>query len=373
MNGVVGTLRILVDAYWWLSGPPSGRNVVIGMVTGWARTFPDDALTLLVRPDEADRIARDLERRGIAATVRPVSRLARIHAVAARRAGRAAVDHDAVITQNFATRTGTAVSAVLVHDAMYVDHPEWFTLPERAYLRLLRPSLRAAHLIFTTSSAETARIGRVWPETRDRLRRVGLDVPIDLVALEPRRPDAIAPGEEFILTVGRLNVRKNLRRLIDAYLGEDEVNSRHRLVVVGAPDGASEVLPGAAGGRVRFLRDVDDAELRWLYAHARLFVLPSLDEGFGLPLLEARAAGTPAIASDLPVFREQEAEGWFDPRSTTDIARALRNALAHEPRRRTPDPDRPGSASTPWASTVERMRGAVTGIRHEERAHVAPA
>ena len=56
--------------------------------------------------------------------------------------------------------------------------------------------------------------------------------------------------------------------------------------------------------RARFLGRVSEAHLSWLYANADVFVFPSLAEGFGLPLLEAMAAGTPTICSDLPVLRE---------------------------------------------------------------------
>ena len=76
---------------------------------------------------------------------------------------------------------------------------------------------------------------------------------------------------------------------------------------------------------MRLIGSVSDGELRWLYEHARAFLMLSLDEGFGLPLAEARYFGTPAVVSDLPVFHEVLGDyGTFvNPTDPTDIARGI--------------------------------------------------
>ena len=358
--------RILVDGYWWASGPPSGRNVLKSLVGAWSEHHAGDRLTLAVRRDERAGIQEDLLRSGIAADLLSYPRAARVQAIAALSAGRHSPGHDAVLTQNFATRAPGAVSCVLVHDAIYVDHPEWFSPLERVYLAGLRPTLRRADLIFTTSQSETARIARVWPETRQRLRPIGLGVPVGLSGAAARRPGSLDDDRPFILVVGRLNVRKNLGRLLAAFLQSTTLSASYRLVVVGERDGKVDAgVASSAAASISFLDRVGDEELRWLYEHCSLFVFPSLDEGFGLPLIEAHSFGARAVASDIPSFRELGlAEAYFDPTSVDAIEHAMSAALAG-------GPAAPGPAPEGWAAVVGRIRDAIETSLGRRNADVA--
>ncbi len=158
----------------------------------------------------------------------------------------------------------------------------------------------------------------------------------------------------FVLTVGRLNVRKNLGRLIEAFAHVAQQDLTRHLVVVGEKDGkySPGAIPDHVTSRIHFLGHVTDDELRWLYENCDLFVFPSLDEGYGLPLLEANILGAPAIVSDIPVFRELAvAADYFDPRSVDEMAAAVLRGL--------------GSATTAgatvltWQDVVRKIRGAV--------------
>ncbi|PZQ87810.1 MAG: hypothetical protein DI534_13610 [Leifsonia xyli] len=352
-----GAMRVLFDSYWWFDGPTSLRNVVRSLVRTWAEEHPEDRLTLTAKPDQVETLRAALGDLGIAAEIVPVPRWARIHALAATSTARHAARHDVVIAQNFSARGRGALSVTFVHDAMYVEHPEWFLPVERAYLAGIRPLLRRADLVFTSSRTEAARIARVWPETSARVRPVGLHAPRDFLEVSEKRPDGIGDGP-YLLVVGRLNVRKNLARLVEAFL-RSRISDDARLLVVGQRDGLGSLLePG--DDRVVLLDAIDDAELKWLYRNARAFVFPSLDEGFGLPLVEAHTTGTPILASDIPVFRELGlADASFDPESVDDIVRAL-DALSAEPAavRRTPPP-----AVTSWSDTVAQMRAAIVETR----------
>jgi glycosyltransferase involved in cell wall biosynthesis len=197
----------------------------------------------------------------------------------------------------------------------------------------------------------------VWPETRQRLRPIGLGVPVGLSGAAARRPESLNGDRPFILVVGRLNVRKNLGRLLAAFLQSPTLSASHRLVVVGERDGKVDGAASASASSVAFLDRVGDEELRWLYEHCSLFVFPSLDEGFGLPLIEARAFGARAVASDIPSFRELGiAEAYFDPASLDAIEHAMSAALAG-------GPAAPGTGSGPapegWAAVVGRIRDAI--------------
>lgn len=344
----VAELRVLLDSYWWFDGPTSCRNVVRSIVRTWAEDYPDDRLTLTARPRDVARLESVLDGLGIRAEVRAVPRWARIHALAAVSLSRAARGHDLLLAQNFSARGRGALSCTFVHDAMFVEHPEWFLPIERAYLAGIRPLLRRADVVFTSSATEARRIQRCWPETAGRVTAVGLHTPRDLLEAGERRPVGV-DDTPFLLVVGRLNVRKNLARLVEAFLASPQSAST-RLLVVGQPDGLGELVP-ADDARVAVLSHIDDAELAWLYRHARAFVFPSLDEGFGLPLVEARTMGAHILASDIPVFRELGlADGYFDARSVSDIQRAL-DELPVVPPAHT-------SVTTSWSETVAGIRTA---------------
>ncbi|MGQ0551774.1 MAG: glycosyltransferase family 4 protein [Planctomycetota bacterium] len=150
------------------------------------------------------------------------------------------------------------------------------------------------------------------------------------------RADAAGPG--FVLAVGRLRRRKNLGRLISAF-----ALARHtaglRLLLVGPEGDAASALRAQAAraelkGRVEFLGAVSDEALVELYRGARCLAMPSLLEGFGLPVLEAMACGTPVVASRqgaVPELAEQAVES-CDGESVPDLARAL-DAVLNDPAR----------------------------------------
>lgn len=274
---------------------------------------------------------------------------------------------DAVLAQNFAPHftSPRCTTVVFVHDALFVDHPEWFTRPERIYLSAIRPNLRLAEVILTSSGAEASRIGRVWPETRSRITAIGLGVPIALSTSASTPPEGMTPVRRpFILSVGRLNIRKNLDRLISAFGTMDQEDYPFDLVIVGTANGQegsysiSKLPP-----QIRFLGPVSDAELNWLYRQAALFAFPSLDEGFGLPLLEARHFGAPSIASDIEPFREiGAAVGYFDPLSIESISLALTAALGlsgAETQQATPA----SRVDPTWTKTVETARHSLVQTR----------
>lgn len=366
-------LRVLFDAYWAIEGPPSGRHVLQSLVRSWTRAFPQDEIAICIPHFASADDTALVEMFGAGVSVIRASSPARNHgAWALTSLGRKTRGFDAVISQNFTPLSVGAtkcVRMVFLHDTLFVDHPEWFTAFERLYLGVIRPSLRQADLVLTSSEAESKRISRVWPEVGEKTTAIGLGVPLSLSTAEPKRPAGFDhENHQFILSVGRLNVRKNIQKLVAAYLALDDVARRFNLVIVGAPDGRTdstnvEALPPS----VRFTGSVSDSELRWLYEHAALFVFPSLDEGFGLPLVEAAAFGTPSIASDIEPFREiGTAELYFDPESIPSISSALATILApgEGPRRLTASWD---EALGQWNDTVVAARRALTRNMDERR------
>ena len=138
----------------------------------------------------------------------------------------------------------------------------------------------------------------------------------------------------YVLYVGGLNPRKNLIRLLAAWASIQSYYPTTTLVVAGAAQWRSSNIATAyeqyrQHARIQLLGYVDDADLPALYQGARLFVFPSLHEGFGLPPLEAMACGTPVVASDISVIREVlgEAAVLVDPRLVSALVAGMRRVL----------------------------------------------
>lgn len=346
-------LRILFDAYWLVDGPPSGRAVVASLVATWYERYPGDRVKIaLPSADLTVDLPGDID-------VQIVPPRVRRHGLWAQYdLGRATVGQDVVVAQNFTPRTVApgVVRATYVHDVLFLDHPEWFTPLERAYLSMIGRSARRTDVVLTSSHSERNRIARRWPWVADRLRATGLAVPRALMAARAQRPTALATdARPFILAVGRLNVRKNLGRLVEAYRGSAELRARYELLIVGESNGRTDGAPEQDEG-VRYLGRVGDPELRWLYENCTVYCFPTLGEGFGLPLLEARMFASPIAASRIPVFEELGlADALFDPASVTELRAALESLARLGRAAAAPAPE--GLSS--WGRVVDTIRDAI--------------
>ncbi|MFQ3633211.1 glycosyltransferase family 4 protein [Roseiflexus sp.] len=166
----------------------------------------------------------------------------------------------------------------------------------------------------------------------------------------PHTPDETAPvlarydlvHDGYILSVGTLEPRKNYIRLIEAYAALYAQYARHErallpLVIAGGYGWMYEAILAAPertgiAGKVRFLGRVPDEDLPALMAGARVFVYPSLYEGFGLPPLEALASGTPVVVANTSSLPEVVGDAglYCDPYSVNDIAHQIDVLLERE-------------------------------------------
>lgn len=319
---------MLFDAFWWFSGPPSGRNVLVSLVRKWRETFPEDQITMARRSGAAFESTTP-----VPAGVREIFTRIPQHGISTAFELSYTRDYDAVVSQNFTPWRSKAVRAVFVHDVLFQAHPEWFTWRERRYLSLVPRLARRADLVFTSSQSERDRIVRFNPQLRGKTHAVGLGLAEDFAVASPVRPaPPLTPGS-FLLAVGRLNVRKNLEFLIEVLLESGTINPENPLVVVGEPNGmggTSDAFDRAieANCAIR-MGYAPTGELKWLYANCSAFVFPSLDEGFGLPVLEAASAGAPMALSAIPSFLEFGAVGeFFDPTDAESAVTAVKSAMA---------------------------------------------
>jgi glycosyltransferase involved in cell wall biosynthesis len=205
---------------------------------------------------------------------------------------------------------------VTVHDLAVLRHPETFNLWTRQYSRLCVSRVaRAASLVIAVSEFTKREVVEVLGVPEERIRIVPNGVS-DVFS-----PDGTAEEGDYVLAVGTVEPRKNLERLAEATrrLGVE-------LRVVGA-QGWGRVEPGSG---VRRLGCVSDEELARLYRGARCLAYPSLYEGFGIPILEAMASGTPVVTSRGGATEEVAggAAVLVDPLDPASIAAGIEEAQA---------------------------------------------
>ena len=197
---------------------------------------------------------------------------------------------------DFIAPAGRFRRVITVHDLYFAEHPEVMSADGARYYGRTPGSVARADRIIAVSAHTAADIGRLFgPAAAAKTRVVHEAGAIPVLAA--RSEDATQP---YVLFVGTFEPRKNLETLLRA-LARPEANGVG-LVIVGEPGwgaGGPAQLAQELGlaGRVRFAGRVDDAELDTLYARARGFAMPSLSEGFGLPVLEAMARGVPVICA----------------------------------------------------------------------------
>lgn len=201
----------------------------------------------------------------------------------------------------------TPVVATLM-DAIPLAHPEWVGYPFKHVLNALwRRSFHWADHLITISAFSKAEIVHWFGIRPEQITVIPLGVdgawftPPDATAIASVRA-ALQLPERFFLFVGTLQPRKNLGRLLAAHAQLPIATQReYPLVVAGRAGWQCEADIAAMQARpdtVRWLARVDDASLKVLMHQATAFVFPSLYEGFGLPILEALACGTPVLAAD---------------------------------------------------------------------------
>ena len=208
---------------------------------------------------------------------------------------------------------------ICVHDLAWRRHPDSKSLQFRTYMNLRLPAAlrRASRVVCVSEATRRDLLGESWPLDAAKLRVVHNGV--DHARFDHSREPVDPP---YAAVVGNMDQRKNLRFLLAAIEKLRERHPRFRLKVVGPG------TPPVQAEGVDFLGYRDDADLAAIYAGARFVAQPSVYEGFGLPVLEAMAAGAPVACSDIPVFREVagDAARYFPPDDRA-AAVALMDAL----------------------------------------------
>jgi glycosyltransferase involved in cell wall biosynthesis len=218
-----------------------------------------------------------------------------------------------------------------IHDLIHLRMPEESSPLRRLYYAsVVRPAARRAARIFTVSEYSRQEIIEWAKVGEERVVVVGNGV---AQAFTPGAADAGSlPQRPYFLHVGRRASNKNIGGLLAAYAS---VRARVPvdLVFTGTADEATLALArrlGIASSALRFSGEVDDAGLANLYRGAVALVFPSLYEGFGIPIVEAMACGTPVITAAATATREVAGEGnaiLVDPARDDELAAAMKQVV----------------------------------------------
>jgi glycosyltransferase involved in cell wall biosynthesis len=214
-------------------------------------------------------------------------------------------------------------NAVVIHDAAALRHPEWYGRGYVAYQRALLPRIaRTAGLVITVSEFSRGELVDVLGAPADRVVVVpnGVEARFSPSADAAGAAMALRLKCPYVLAVGTRIARKNLVALDNAARALSERGIE--LVAAGSGRG---YMRDEGPTPVRALGYVDEELLPGLYVGAEALIMPSLYEGFGLPVLEAMASGTPVVAADRAALPEVAggAALLFDPDDPDGAASAL--------------------------------------------------
>ncbi len=235
-------------------------------------------------------------------------------------------------------------SVFTLHDLIFLFHPETHKPLNRWFLALMMPRfLRAADAIIAVSECTKRDAVRHYGIPEEKITVIYEGVSPRFRPADPETVRAVRAKyglpERFILYVGTIEPRKNLTALLEAYAALLSRNTRYaaRLVIVGKKGWLYEgffrrLRELGLEERVHFTGYVPDEDLPALYSAATLFVFPSLYEGFGLPVLEAMACGTPVVCSGTSSLPEVAGDAALlvDPTDIPALAAAMERALTDE-------------------------------------------
>ena len=255
-------------------------------------------------------------------------------------------------------------TVVTIHDLMHLTRPEHATSAKRAYARwMIGRALRLSARVIAGSEETKKEILAFGPAQSGKVVVISYGVRKEFFEGEEKKdgsrravaaPSPSSPFKEsfpYVLFLGNDKPHKNLDGLLRAWPHVHAAHPALSLVLAGVKPG--RILPDGT----KAVGWVPDEDVPALVAGARVLVQPSFAEGFGLPVIEAQAAGTPVACSDLPALREAAGDAaiFFDPDDAASIAAALGALLGDEEKRNLlRKRGRERAAEFTWSRVAER-------------------
>lgn len=232
---------------------------------------------------------------------------------------------------------------ISVHDVSFRDHPHWFSPRDRLVLETsVGRAIKLASRIITLSSHSRAALLRNYSLDESLIRVI----PLGPGPASRHMPNADAErllsslpldrSKPFLFAVGNVQPRKNFKRLVEAFrLVKRRGTFPGQLVIAGLPKWRASDVAAAAGPDISFLGYVDIQTLSACYQMCQAFIVPSLEEGFGIPVVEAFCHKVPVACSSGGALPETagSAARFFDPRDVEGMAAAIEEVLMDEPLR----------------------------------------
>lgn len=212
---------------------------------------------------------------------------------------------------------------VTIHDLSFRLYPEWnskiFSLVYNTMIPII--AKKSKHILTVSNTSKDELINEL-NIPKDKISVVYNAVSSIFLEEELLDKEEDIKKEDYILTVSSFHPRKNLKRLIEAFLKISDKNLK--LYIVGNFDknfAFDELSLKELDSRIKILTNVNDVELKRIYKKAKLFVFPSLYEGFGIPIIEAMSCGVPVCVSNIKIFKEVCGSNatYFDPKNIEDI------------------------------------------------------
>lgn len=226
---------------------------------------------------------------------------------------------------------------VFIYDMVFLDHPEYVEEKNlRNLQRFCGKSIMKADLIVTISEFTKQRINFHFPNHTAKI--IVIPIPPSNKGVTANIPSALSDTTKpFILFVGTIEPRKNIANLIKAYdLLPLRIKKAYNLVLAGGKGWKNTEIELTIkrvrknGGSIIETGYVSEAEKTWLYSNASILTMPSIYEGFGMPILEAMTYDLPVICSDIDVFREvaHDAPSYIRPDIPSDITNAIEKIIS---------------------------------------------
>jgi glycosyltransferase involved in cell wall biosynthesis len=331
-------VRIALDATYSAGSQLTGIGIYsLRLIYGLATEYPEDEFLFCYRPKQFRRVRipqTNNVRRRLLQPPLPIFGADLFHGLNQR------------VDRRPARRVVSTFHDLFVMTGEY-SSPEFRT----RFTKQAKSAAAKSDLIITVSSFTADQVCSLLNVEKSRIRVIphGVDLPA-------RSDESLR--EDLILFVGALQTRKNIHRLVEAF---ERLHGQWRLVLAGAPSGygGAEIVErierSPARSRIQLTGYLAPQQLDDLYRRARIFAFATLDEGFGIPVLEAMAHGIPVITSNRSALPEVAGTAALlvDPYSVDELQKALSKLVSSSAlRAEMAQRGHTRAAQFPWTTTV---------------------